>query len=88
MKDLKQAYSESLSTPMERQILKTIPSHAFWDIKKPLHQGGGYKRENRYNPFRGREYRDFFDARDAEEYLDVGVHHRNLNNSVSTHNQY
>jgi len=83
VQDLKQAYSESLSEPLERRILKTIPSHAFWDIKKPLNEGGSYKRENRYNPFRGREYRDFFEMRDAEEYLDLSAHHRNLNNSVS-----
>ena len=88
VKDLKEAYSESLSTPLERQILRTIPAHVFWDIKKPLHAGGGYKRENRYNMFRGREYASFFEARDAEEYLDVSVHHRSLNNSCTTHSQY
>lgn len=88
VKDLKEAYSESLSTPIERQILNTIPAHAFWDIKKPLQGAGGYKRENRYNPFRGREYNDFFDMRDSEEYLSLSAHHRNLNNSVSSHAQY
>lgn len=88
VKDLKEAYSESLSTPMEKQIFKTIPAHAFWDIKKPQHQAGSYKRENRYNPFRGREYNDFFDMRDSEEYLSESAHHRNLNNSVSSHAQY
>lgn len=87
VKDLKDAYKDSLATPLEQRIFQTIPEHAFWDIKKPL-QDGQHKRENRYNTFRGREYENFFEMRDAEEYLDQSQHHRNLNNSISKHQQY
>lgn len=87
VKDLKDAHKQGLSQSLEAKIFATIPDHAFWDIKKPL-QKGTYKRENRYNPFRGREYNDFFEMRDAEQYLDAHTLHRNLNNSVSKHQQY
>lgn len=87
VKDLKDAYKDSLSTPLEQRIFQTIPDHAFWDIKKPQTEAPR-KRENRYNPFRGREYENFFEMRDAEEYLDQSERQRNLNNSVSKHAQY
>ena len=86
-KDLKEAYKNTLSTSLEERIFRTIPDHVFWDIKKPL-QDGGHKRENRYNNFRGREYNDFFEMRDAEDYLDPLLQKRNLNNSVSKHRLY
>lgn len=86
-KDLKDAYKNSLATSLEHQMFKTIPDHVFWDIKKPLIDSG-FVRQNRYNPFRGREYSNFFEMRDAEEYLDMGKQHRNLNRSVSRHQQY
>lgn len=35
VKDLKDAYKDSLKTPLEARIFQTIPDHAFWDIKKP-----------------------------------------------------
>ena len=73
---------------MEQRIFKTIPSHTFWDIKKPVTDDAIYKRENRYNPFRGREYNNFFEMRDAELYLDNQFKKKNLNNSVSMHGQY
>lgn len=87
VKDLKDAYKDSLKAPLEQRIFKTLPDHVFWDIKKPL-QDGLHKRDNRYNTFRGREYRDFFEMRDAEEYLDSQQHQRNINNSISKHKQY
>lgn len=87
VKDIKDAYRDSLKAPLEQRIFSTIPDHAFWDIKKPLHDGM-HKRENRYNPFRGREYRNFFEMRDAEDYLDLHHHQANINNSISTHKPY
>jgi hypothetical protein len=33
--DLKHAYKKSLGESLERQIIRTIPDHYFWDIKKP-----------------------------------------------------
>jgi len=35
-KDMKDAYKHSLKQSMEQQMFRTIPDHAFWDIKKPL----------------------------------------------------
>lgn len=35
VRDLKDAYKGQLSKTIEYQIFKTIPDHAFWDIKKP-----------------------------------------------------
>lgn len=68
VKDLKEAYGSSLAKSAEQRIFETIPAHAFWDIKKPLKQAP-FVRENRYNPFRGAEYNNFFEMRDAEEYF-------------------
>jgi len=35
VKDLKNAYKDSLKTTAEQRILATIPDHVFWDIKTP-----------------------------------------------------
>lgn len=35
VKDLKEAYQDSLRIPLNQRIFDTIPEHAFWDIKKP-----------------------------------------------------
>jgi len=69
VKDIKDAYKNSLSTTSEAKIFGTIPDHVFWDIKKPQ-QPGALVRLNRYNPFRGREFNNFFDMRDSETYID------------------
>jgi hypothetical protein len=69
VKDLKEAYKDSLKTTSEEKIFSSIPQHFFWDIKRPLQKNPGV-RLNRYNPFRGREYNSFFDMRDAEEYME------------------
>lgn len=64
--DLKDAYKSSLSTSTEAKIFNNIPSHAFWDIKTPQ-QNKNIIRMNRYNPFRGREFDNFFEMRDSED---------------------
>lgn len=87
VKDLKDAYKDSLKATSEQRIFDTIPDHVFWDIKKPQ-RDPAYKRDNRYNTFRGREFENFFEMRDAEEYLDQSVHHANRNNSVSSFRRY
>lgn len=46
------------------------------------------KRENQYNPFRGREYENFFQMRDAEQYLDPQHKKKNVDNSISSHRLY
>jgi len=59
VKDLKDAYKHSLSKTREERIFETLPDHVFWDIKKP--QGPKQlMRKNRYNPFRGKEFENFF----------------------------
>ena len=87
VRDLKDAYRVSLSQTSEQRIFATIPDHVFWDIKTPRKQPG-LVRQNRYNPFRGREYANFFEMRDTEEYLDSQEHKRNLNSSVSMFRRY
>ena len=59
VKDLKDAYRISLSQTTEQRIFSTLPDHVFWDIKKPQ-QAGYLLKKNRYNPFRGKEFENFF----------------------------
>jgi len=35
VKDLKEAYRNSLAQTKEDRIFATLPDHVFWDIKKP-----------------------------------------------------
>ena len=35
VKDIKDAYKDSLSKSQAERILETIPDHTFWDIKTP-----------------------------------------------------
>lgn len=69
VKDIKEAYKDSLKTTTEDKIFNTLPEHVFWDIKKPLVKPDLIMK-NRYNPFRGREYGSFFEMRDSEKYMD------------------
>lgn len=85
--DLKDAYKSSLSTSTEAKIFNNIPSHAFWDIKTPQ-QTKNIIRMNRYNPFRGREFDNFFEMRDSEEYIHRQHVKNNINDSISTHRRY
>ena len=85
--DLKDAYKSSLSTSTEAKIFNNIPSHAFWDIKTPQ-QNKNIIRMNRYNPFRGREFDNFFEMRDSEEYIHRQHVKNNINDSISTHRRY
>lgn len=87
VKDLKDAYKSSLKTTAEQKIFATIPDHVFWDIKTPK-KPGNLVRKNKYNPFRGREYADFFEMRDAEAYLDSQETKDNRNASISMFRRY
>jgi hypothetical protein len=49
-----------LAQTKEERIFATIPDHVFWDIKKPLQKNRNLLRENRYNPFRGKEFDSYF----------------------------
>lgn len=39
IRDMKDAYKNSLNTNAEQRIFKTIPDHVFWDIKTPRNKG-------------------------------------------------
>lgn len=84
---MRHAYSSSLRTTTEDKILETIPDHYFWDIKAPQINCGTL-RKNKYNPFRGREYENFFDMRAQEEFMKRQTYKDNLNDSVSTYRRY
>ena len=85
--DLKSAYHRSLATTTEQKILDKIPDYIFWDIKTPqMIKPVG--RMNRYNPYRGREFNNFFDMRASETYMDSQMTKDNINPSVSLFRQY
>jgi len=86
-KDLKRAFDKSLGQSLEMEILKTIPEHVFWDIKTPQSKQG-LIRMNRYNPFRGREFTNFFEMRASEEALTRQEVKNNINDSTSTYRRY
>ena len=87
IKDIKEAYKDSLKLSSEAKIFQTIPNHYFWDIKTPLKKSYIIPK-NRYNPFRGREFESFFDMRDSETYMDLNSSKDNLNPSVSLFRRY
>ena len=86
-KDLKNAFSSTLSKSLAEQILETVPDHAFWDIKKPASLEED-KIMNPYNPFRKYPFESFFDMRENEEYNDRRYFKRNLRDNVSTYRRY
>lgn len=63
--DLQDAFAEGLKTPLANKIFNTIPSHVFWDIKKPLEPTEKWHMNPR-NPARQVEGSDFFDLRANE----------------------
>ena len=87
-KDMKDAYKSHLKLNLEDKIFKTIPDHYFWDIKKPNQKRSAPIQQNRYNPFRGNEYDNFFEMVEHEEYMEEQMAHKNLNNSVSMFRKY
>lgn len=86
-KDMKSAYHRSLRSNTEDKIFETIPDHYFWDIKTPQMKQM-IIRKNRYNPFRGREFDNFFDMRASEEYMTRVSNKKNINDSVSIYRRY
>ena len=63
VKDMRRSYAEGLSTSEAYKIFKTIPDHAFWDIKKPLINNEENVPVNPYNAARSPYNHDFFDTR-------------------------
>ena len=70
-----------------QKIFETIPSHAFWDIKKPIGTETA-KPMNPYNPARQYPFSSFFDMREYEEYMDRRTLKNNLRDAVSTYRRY
>lgn len=87
VKDIKDAFSQSLEKPSSEKILDTIPDHAFWDIKTPQ-KADPQRFMNPYNSFRKYHTSSFFDAREYEEYMDRRTKKNNLRDSISTHRRY
>lgn len=91
VKDLKHAYKNSLRVPLAEQIMKTIPDHAFWDIKKPL-QKDIYENErmkiNQFGPLRPYPFDNFFQERDFLEYRWRMTKKDNIRDAVSTYRRY
>jgi len=87
LKDLKDAFSETLSKPKNLQIFETIPDNFFWDIKTPLVKRE-YGNPNPYNPFRKYPFESFFDFRDFDEYNERRKLQHNLRSGVSLYRRY
>lgn len=62
VKDLSDAFAHGSKTSTYMKMLRTVPEHAFWDIKKPLVPEVDYHM-NPYNPARQVPFSSFFDAR-------------------------
>ena len=85
--DLRDAYKRSLQVPIEKRIFDKIPDHVFWDIKTPLTKEP-IVRKGKYNPVRGRDYDDYFEMADTEEYLTSQHAKRHLNDAISRFRRY
>lgn len=87
VKDVKDAYFRSLKTTTEDKIFDKIPDYIFWDIKVPVNPRVPF-RKNRYNSFRGLEFRDFFEMRGWENYHHRQSYKENIDDSVSLASRY
>ena len=87
VRDMKDAYSESLSKSAAHRIFETLPDHVFWDIKKPQ-VPEEQKHMNPYNPFRKYPYSTFFEMRDFEEFMDRRHKKPNLRDNISLYRRY
>ena len=85
--DLKDAYKHTLKKSLEDKIFDTIPDHYFWDIKKPQ-QKPHHNYMNRYNGFRGKEFNNFFEMRNFEEWIDENKKRDNNNITLTYYKRY
>lgn len=83
VKDLRKSYAAGLASSEAEKIFKTIPAHAFWDIKKPLNSIDQKAFSNSYNPNRAYEKIDFFDTRTGEQWLKDKRGNRNINPTIT-----
>lgn len=87
LKDIKDAYSDSLAKSRAEKIFETIPDHHFWDIKTPLTRKLHHI-NNPYNPFRPYPFSSFFELRDYEEYIDRKEKGENIKTGISLYRRY
>lgn len=82
VKDLQEAFQDGLSTPLAKKILKTVPAHVFWDIKRPIDAEEDHLM-NEYNPARQVHGANFFDLRSYDEWRHEKEACTNMKPSVS-----
>ena len=87
VKDLREGFADGLRESAADKIFKTIPDHAFWDIKKPIHEDPDTL-QNPYNPARKYPYDSFFDMRKHEAYHKRQTDKRNIAENVSFYRRY
>ena len=85
--DLRDAFDNSAETSTLVKVLRTVPDHAFWDIKKPRVPEQDYHM-NEYNPARGVANKNFFVARDYDEYLKDRDSKMLIKPDVTRHRRY
>lgn len=87
--DLRRNFSDSLSESRQSKIIKTIPDHYFWDIKRPLHKHLDREiRVNDINSSREHYVRDFFDQRANEEWRRNRKTKRDFHQDISMFRRY
>lgn len=88
VKDMHEAFDEDLAMPLSQKIIRSMPDHVFYDIKKPLRGTEFEKVKNPYNPARQFPFSSFFEYRDYEEYMDRRKLKNNWRDNISTYRRY
>jgi hypothetical protein len=85
--DLRRTFDEGIATSTSVKILKKMPAHVFWDIKKPCTAGNEEYYINPYNPARKYPYQSFFDMRRHEDWLENKEKMRNIGTDISQYHK-
>ena len=85
--DLRRTFDDAVATPLSAKILKKMPNHIFWDIKKPLVSAEKEMFMNPYNPARKYPFQSFFDMRRHEDWIESKEQMRNLKTDISQHSR-
>jgi len=87
VKDIEQAFAPGQTASLEAKILKTIPDHAFWDIKRPRSSEQDMF-VNKFNPSRKYPFESFFDRRNYEQWMHDRETNVKLKEDISRHRRY
>ena len=87
VKDIEQAFAPGQTASLEAKILKTLPDHAFWDIKRPRSSEQDMF-VNKFNPSRKYPFESFFDRRNYEQWMHDRETNVKLKEDVSRHRRY